>query len=177
MALGVLAAQMAAAGEDCCGGPDQCGRCGCHSHCQKYCKIVPAEKEIKKTVWGVKCEDFCAPLPGLPCGHHCGCGHDGCGGQCQEASCENCDQCGGKGCDLCSKICTVPPKCGCVRNKKTLEKKEVTCKIQCWKCVVVYACPGCGEGCCEAGFAPVKPGDAAPLPSAPKRPVPTPAVR
>jgi hypothetical protein len=158
--LGLLFAPAANAGEECCGAPDACGRCGCHAACQKYCKTVPDVKEIKKTVWVVKCEDFCAPLPGLPCGRHGACGADGC----QEASCDN------GNCGSCQK-------CGHVRTKKTLEKKEVTCKIPCWKCVVVYACGGCGDGCVNEGLAPVSTGEptsAAPLPPAPRRPLPPP---
>jgi hypothetical protein len=165
MLLGLVLAQTASAGEECCGSAECCGRCGCHANCEKYCKIVPKEKEIKKTVWGVKCEDFCAPVPRMCGGHGCGCASCGdCG--------DSCDRCGGKGCDVCSRIHTNPPHCGCVRTKKTLEKKEVTCKIQCWECVVVYACSGCGGACCEEGYAPEKavdPTPAAPLPPGPKR--------
>jgi len=174
LVLGLLVAQAATAGEECCGGPERCGRCGCQAACQKYCKVVPADKEIKKTVWVVKCEDFCAPLPGLPCGRGCGCG------ACGEDQCaEQCAQCDGKGCGACSGGSCIRPQCGCVRTKKTLEKKEVTCKIPCWKCVVVYACGDCCDGCATEGFAPVKAGDptpAAPLPPGPKRLVPPPPV-
>lgn len=170
MVLGLLLAQAANAGEECCGGSaESCGRCGCHSRCEKYCKVVPDTKEIKKHVWVVKCEDFCPPLPTCDrkCGHGCGQSGD-CGqcGDCQDggAACG----CGGHGC----------PKCGCVRTKKVLEKKEITCKIPCWKCVVVYACPGCSDGCCSEGFAPADSAapmpKAAPLPPGPKRPLPPP---
>jgi hypothetical protein len=158
--LGLFVAQVATAGEDCCGTAEHCGRCGCQAACQKYCKTVPDVKEVKKTVWVVKCEDFCAPLPGLPCRHHGACGEDGCCDGCQGAPCGKCDH------------------CGVVRTKKTLEKKEVIEKIPCWKCVVVYACPGCCDGCAAEGMTPVKAGDAipaAPLPPSPKRPMPVPA--
>ncbi len=157
LVLGLLVAQTAVAGDNCCGAPEQCGRCGCQAACQKYCKTVPDVKEVKKTIWVVKCEDFCAPLPSLPCRNHGNCGADGCDG--------GCPSCAGGPCG----------HCGCVRTKKTLEKKEVVEKIPCWKCVVVYACPGCCDGCAAEGMAPVKFGDAVPatpLPPSPKRPLP-----
>jgi len=160
MMLGLWVAQTAAAGDGCCGAPEECGRCGCHAACQKYCKMVPDVKEVKKHVWVVKCEDFCAPLPG--CGGKRGCG--ACGDGCGDESCAS--GCGAH-CD----------RCGCVRTKKTLEKKEIVEKIQCWKCVVVYACGDCGDGCCAEGMAPVKAGEtlpAAPLPPGPRAPLPPP---
>jgi hypothetical protein len=128
-----------------CGDPGCCGQCGCHACCEKYCKVVCEMKEVKKTVWVVKCSDFCAPLPGCP-------------KLCNDC-CESCDQekCEGANCDCCCKKCNpcdsltnrnyFPPKCGKVREKKTLEKKEVVCKIPSYKCIVVYACGECGSKC------------------------------
>ena len=49
-----------------CGSADCCAHCGCHACCEKYCRIVCEMKEIKKIVWVVKCEDFCATSAGLP---------------------------------------------------------------------------------------------------------------
>lgn len=128
-----------------CGGPQQCAHCGRNCCCEKHCQVVCEMKEVKKTVWVVKCEEFCAPLP--RCGH--------CGKDCE--GCERCEACGsnceskcggrlGKNCDPCAAENAkhyVTPKCGKVRTKKTLMKKEVVCKVPSYKCVVVYTCPGC----------------------------------
>jgi hypothetical protein len=155
-----------------CGAADHCGRCGRCCQCEKRCCILCEMKEIKKHVWIVHCEEFAPLLPG--CGH--GCNHgDGCG--CCEADqgcvaepacCGGCD----KGCDPCAaekKKCYVTPKCGKLHVKKTLEKKEVVCKVPSYKCVVVYCCPSCcaHEGCDDQPTAPV--------PGKPAVPAPTPA--
>jgi hypothetical protein len=63
------------------------------------------------------------------------------------------------------------PNCGKVRTKKTLEKKEITCKIPSYKCVVVYVCPKCGSKCSE-GAQPEPPSPEAPAP--PLAPAPAP---
>lgn len=149
-----------------CGDPNCCAHCGCHACCEKYCRVVCEMKEVKKTVWVVKCEDFCAPLPGCPC--DCGDGCESCDKKaCNEPGCENCC---GKSCDPCTSIENrnyVPPKCGKVRTKKTLEKKEITCTIPSYRCVVVYACANCGAKCGGEKAEPQTP--AAPLPApAPK---------
>jgi hypothetical protein len=101
-------------------------------------------KEVKKTVWVVHCKEFCTTMPGCPLGDRCcHCG------QCAEcnaaAECAACDA-SGKKCDPCANLENrnyVPPKCGRVREKKTLEKKEIVCKIPSYKCVVVYSCGNC----------------------------------
>lgn len=153
-----------------CGTPDCCARCGSCCECEKYCKVVCGTKEVKKTVWVVKCEEFCAPLPN--CGHKgCGCGECGSCNEAQTCGCEPAcsDVCGAKKCDPCAvenNRCLVPPKCGKVREKKTLEKKEVVCKVPSYKCVVVYACSACG---CQEG------GEKAPAPAAPAAPAPVPS--
>jgi hypothetical protein len=132
-----------------CGAAHHCGHCGCACQCTKCCQVVCEMKEVKKTVWVVKCEDFCAPLPNCSCGHH-GCKGDT-GACCAEASC---CQDGCKKCDPCAfekSKCCVPPKCGKVRTKKVLEAKTVVCTVPCYKCVVVYMCPNCaGNGNCDA---------------------------
>jgi len=56
-----------------------------------------------------------------------------------------------------------------VRTKKVLESKEVICKVPTWKCVVVYCCPDCGEGCAAQGFAPDPAPPLPPGPAVPKR--------
>ena len=158
MVVGWLIANTALAGEACetpaacgevqiCGSADHCGRCGCACPCEKHCRVVCTTKEVKKTVWVVKCSDFCAPLPN--------CGLGGCCGDC--GGCEACDAnttrgegCGAK-CNPCAAEGSkrlVPPKCGKVREKKTLVKKEIVCNVPSYKCVVVYCCPQCGASQC-----------------------------
>jgi len=178
LAIGLLIANCAIAAEACnapaacnevqtCGAPDCCAHCGCHGCCEKYCKVVCEMKEIKKTVWAVKCEDFCASLPGCPlhCGECCESGDKEC---CKAANCETCDKC----CNPCAELESrnyVPPKCGKVRAKKTLEKKEITCKIPTYKCVVVYACANCGLKC-DGGEKAEPQAPSAPAPAPPPAP-------
>ena len=183
LAIGWLLADAAAATEACktpaactevqtCGSADHCGRCGSRCPCEKYCRVVCETKEVKKTVWVVTCSDFCAPLPN--CGHK-GCGNcaacnagEACGA---EPACS--DGCGGAKCDPCAvekNKCLVPPKCGKVREKKTLEKKEIVCKVPSYKCVVVYACSNCGGQECGGEKAPAT----APA-NAPAAPAPAPS--
>jgi hypothetical protein len=125
----------------------------------------------------VKCEDFCAPLPN--CGHGCckGCcnGGNDCNGctaggaepTCCAGGCKKCDPCAAE-----KNKRYVPPKCGKVRTRKLLEKKEVVCMAPCYKCVVVYTCPNCSSyvPCSEpAPTAPAKPTMAPPPPPPPTK--------
>jgi hypothetical protein len=96
--------------------------------------VVCEMKTITKHCWCVECEEFCAPLPNLGLdGKGCcaSCGVQGCGGSCPS------------GCDACP-----PPKCGKVRSRKRLIKKEITYQVPVYKCVVVPTC-GCGNGGCS----------------------------
>ena len=136
MAIGLLVAVPAAAG-DRCGAPACCNKT--HECCRrcglaKTCKVVREMKKVKKTVWAVECEEFCPSLPG--CGRAC----KPCGG-CGKASCESC-------CDPRASLRRpmVPPRCCKVRCRKKLVKKEITCEVPIYKCVVVC----CNRGCCEA---------------------------
>jgi hypothetical protein len=151
-----------------CGSPDHCGRCGRSGSCEKYCKVVCETKEVKKHVWVVKCSEFCTTLPG--CGRT-GCDAcDSCNACAAEADCGK--DCSGK-CDPCAvekNKCIVPPHCGTIRVKKTLEKKEIVCKVPTYKCIVVYACSNCGPQQCDP-----QP-EAAPLPSKTTLDVPAPPV-
>jgi hypothetical protein len=186
LAVGWLAAAAALAAEPCqapvpaaCaevqtrGGVSHCACCGRACQCEKYCRVVCGEKEVKKTVWVVKCEDFCAPLPN--CGHSCCKGGQACCNSAEKENCAGetacCNGCGKK-CDPCAverNKCYIPPKCGKVRTKKTLEKKEVVCKVPAYKCLVVYCCPDCcGQGYDgQAAPAPAKPTVPPTLPPAP----------
>ena len=118
---------------------DCCSRCGV----KKVCKVVCEMKEVKKTCWEVECEEFCVPLPGLGksrCADQGCCEVTGCGDECSDG-CEN---------DVCQSLRErpmVPPKCGEVRCRKKLVKKETTCEVPVYKCVLVPAC-GCGSGGC-----------------------------
>lgn len=79
MAMGMLIVSAAAASDagdnipaackevQTCGAPDCCAHCGCHACCEKYCRVVCEMKEVKKTVWVVKCEDFCTHCPVAHC--------------------------------------------------------------------------------------------------------------
>lgn len=158
MAFGLLIAMPAAAG-DRCGAPacckkthDCCNRCGI----PKTCKVVCDVKKVRKTVWVVECEEFCASLP------NCRRGCKPCGG-CDKASCDSC-------CDPCDSLRrpTVPPKCSKVRTRKKLVKKEIICEVPVYKCVVVCCNTGCSEAECGGEVEVAPPAEAttraAPLP-------------
>jgi hypothetical protein len=169
-----------------CGSADRCGRCGCRSACEKCCKVVCEMKEVKKTVWVVHCKEFCPPLPARPlcggnlcsgCGNPCG----GCGkcSECQTCTpTETCEACQGGGkCDVCANLQNRnyrEPNCGKVREKKTLEKKEVVCKVPSYKCVVEYCCSQCAQPKAAPSEPPPKSvpatPTAAPVPPAPSAP-------
>ncbi len=159
-----------------CGTPDSCGKCGVQACCKKVCKVVCEMKEVKKTVWAVECEEFCAPLPTCPCSKSAGCGKGcgpaGCGEEgCEPAACGSCNGCG-KG-DPCAELAgreVIPPKCGPVRTRKKLVKKEIKCKVPTYKCVVVHCCSGCAdvEEKIPAATPAEAPSDEAPLPPPPQ---------
>jgi hypothetical protein len=122
----------------------------------------------------VECEEFCAPLPG--CCPSCKtvtcdvptCNGAGCG--CCDACAEGCcDPCGGK--KACYSIPMAVPKCGPVRCRKVLVKKEYECEVPVYECVVRYVCPGCCAGG-EQEAAPQGQPEAAP-PAAPPPPLPS----
>ncbi len=141
-----LAGSLAAA--DCssdpaCGGSQCrcCQKCGGAATCQIVCEM----KKVKKTVWTVECEEFCPMLPGCgllgslcckDCGRGCDCGECG---VCSQADCRK------DSCDACASLHRPihEPKCGKVRTRKTLVKKEITCEVPSYKTVVV-CCGGCG---------------------------------
>lgn len=155
-ALGLLLTGAAMAGDcrtapACCGQThESCGDCGV----RKVCKVVCEMKKIKKIAWVVECEEFCAPLPG-------------CKRSCRSRQTGNCgDSC----CDPCASLRRpmVTPKCSKVRARKTLVKKQITCEVPVYKCIVV-----CGNGCCEeAGCG----GEEAPAAAPEAAPAPVPAA-
>jgi hypothetical protein len=166
-AIGLMAAGTALGGDCGVAGPAACGAAGCeaaqgsrdcgdcpHCGCRMVCKSVCTVKEVKKTVWVVKCEPFCAPLPGCGHGCRCGCGDSACGGcgaeQGGEGACSKCGDC--NPCAVEEAKRQVPPKCGPVRCRKILEKKEIVCKVPTYKCVPT--CPQCdcgGNSGCDGG--------------------------
>ena len=141
--------------------------------CEKYCQVVCEMKEVKKHVWVVKCEDFCRSAAELR--HGLQRLRRVRGLQRREdlrgrtrlaamAAARSATRAPRR-----RTRCYVPPKCGKVREKKTLEKKEVVCKVPSYKCVVVYCCPNCGSGQnCEGDVTPA-------APKAPTAPSPAPA--
>jgi hypothetical protein len=144
------------------GSTDNCGFCGRHGCCEKYCTVVCEMKEIKKTVWDVKCEDFCAPCPTLL---------DCCD------KCPKCGLCSGCSCDPCAaenRKHYVTPHCGPVCTKKILVKKEVVCKVPSYKCVVQYLCDGCSNSAGQGGGVVAPPANAAPAPAPKMAPPPAP---
>ena len=116
---------------------------GCHCGGQKVRKIVCEMKKVTKTVWAVECEEFCSLLPGRPTGRCCSktaCrDRQNCGG------CDSYGNSGSCGKDPCKSVRSagmVPPKCGSVRCKKKLVKKQIDCEVPVYKCVVV-PCSSC----------------------------------
>lgn len=163
-----------------CGDPNCCFHCGRHCCCEKYCKLEKGTRDVVKTVWEVKCEEFCPllPRPSRCCGECGGACEDG--KECCETYSRGCADCS-SACDPCAverEKCFIPPKCGHTRCKKTLVKKEVVCKVPAYKCVVVYCCPSCAaSGAKEAPTTGTStaPGTApAPPASSPFKPEPPP---
>ena len=149
----------AAVAADGCTPPAPCDKVQCHqdhgccARCggKMVCKVVCDVREIKKPVWVVKCEPVCLPLPRL--GHGpCTCGNPapaGCEACCADGTCGAGKKCGNP-CAVELAKCQVPPKCGPVRIKKTLEKKEVVCKVPTYKCVPACGQCGCAGAACDA---------------------------
>jgi len=105
LAVGLLLTGVAIA-SDCgpaatCGDAPSCGpRKACGS-CGSPCRVVCDTKKVKKTVWVVECEEFCAPLPNCPLS--AGCGKVGC---CSSAPCGE-KGCSPEGCGGCKSDCFV----------------------------------------------------------------------
>ena len=187
LALSMVLAQAALAGEacgpvqescgkECCGSENCCGRCGKHcGGCGMSCKVVCYMKQVPKTVFKVEEKPICISLPGCPADK---CGGNGCAeGKCGE-SCGN-GGCSAEKCGLGGTI--VPPKCGCARCVKVLTCKTVICEVPCYKCVPCYACGECYNACEQEAAAAKAQIQAAPAPQtvpappAPKAPAPKPA--
>ncbi len=160
-------------GEDvACGKVDACHGCGVAATCKKRCNVVCDVKTVKRVVWVVECEEFCVPDPCRKLDLNI----DRCGrGTGAKAGCGSCGDCGEK--DPCKALTDrkyTPPKCGKVRTRKILVKKEITCEIPIYKCVVVDSCGSCGDGEIisdegSGGIPAPVPTEAAPLPPPPEQ--------
>jgi hypothetical protein len=112
---------------------DQCGGC---AGVLKVCVPKPKEREIKKTCWSYKCEDFCIPGPSEYCGRKCGK-----------------DECGSWSYDIWKATCAA------VRTKKVPVKTEVIRKVPGVEWKPEERCASCrgqgrGERSCAATVAP-----------------------
>ncbi|NQT41389.1 MAG: hypothetical protein HQ581_28125 [Planctomycetes bacterium] len=144
LAIGLLFAYAGPAAAECggCGQQhDCCGSCGV----QKTCQVVCEMKTVTKSCWVVECEEFCVPEPG--CGSlKAGLRGDRAAGGCAAGESGGCGGCGEDPCASLQKP-MVPPRCGKVRTRKTLVKKDITCEVPVYKCVVVCGNADCGTGC------------------------------
>ena len=154
----------------CCEEPQCCETEACKPKCTKpicpcchksSCMVVCEMKKVKKTVWVVEYEKFAPVNPScnlldVICDKVISCTKSDCGeaGCCEPEACSEetgCDNACGHGC--CDKK-YVTPECGRVRCKKKLIKKEITCEVPVYKCVVTgckATCSDCGEaGCGES---------------------------
>jgi hypothetical protein len=103
----------------------QCSHCGRWCACQKVCRMVCEMKDVKKSCYSCKCEDFCVPGPSQKCASHCGCGSCK---ECREAACV--------------------PTVSHIKTKKVLVKHEEVTKKPTYKFLVEYCCPKCAA--CQA---------------------------
>ena len=115
-----LLAPLAARSVESLGHGSCCAQCGCSCECQKVCRLICEMKDVKKTCYSCKCEDFCVPGPSQKCPQPCGCGHCK---QCREAACV--------------------PTAACIKTKKVLVKHEEVTKKPTYRWVVEYVCPKC----------------------------------
>jgi len=144
----------------CAGSPTSCAECGGHVPCRRVvCRVVCDYKEVEKTCWDTKCEEYCLPIPKL-CHHGESC-QSGCGACAAAADCTDC----GGACGACQG----GVQAGKLRVRKKLMKRTIKVKVPVYKCQVKYLC-----GACEAEAAKAAPQEsksatnAALLPPAPK---------
>jgi hypothetical protein len=104
-----------------------CSQCGC-CECCKRCRLVCEMKEVTKTSYCCKCEDFCVLGKSKRCESSCGCGH-----------CPDC------------RACAWIPTAAYVKTKHVAEKKETKVQKPTYHFVVEYVCPqcGCATPCCS----------------------------
>ena len=98
-----------------------CSHCGCNCACEKVCRMICEMKDVKKTCYTCKCEDFCVPGPSQRC----------------QSACGNCGHC--KDCREASFI----PTAAYIKTKKVPVKHETVVKKPTYRFVVEYVCPKC----------------------------------
>ncbi len=151
MAVSLLSANVAQAADGCGTSACKVKSHSCRNCDAKTCQIVCEMVKVKKTVWAVECEEFCLMLPGCkPKACHTACEPDCIEGLECGPDCGN-DRCGKNRCrkDPCEALKNreyVTPKCGKTRCRKKLVKKEITCEVPVYKCVVASRCSACGPG-------------------------------
>jgi hypothetical protein len=98
-----------------------CPQCGC-CECKKCCRLVCEMKEVTKTHYCCKCEDFCVLGPSKRCTSCCSC------------NCGHCAECRS----------SWIPTAAYVKTKHVAEKKEEKIQKPTYRFVVEYVCPQCG---------------------------------
>ncbi|HWA99021.1 MAG TPA: hypothetical protein VG713_11040 [Pirellulales bacterium] len=143
LALLTVAMLPACAGADRIEDQAHCPQCGCHQ-LKKVCKLVPEVKKVSRTVYDVKCEDFCVPGKSKLCGTRCVPDADGRGSH-REPIWE--------------------PSCGCVKTRKVMVSKTIVDEKPGFKCVLETYCCRCGCNCNQVKTD--RPASAAQAPTAP----------
>lgn len=134
--VGLFIAKIATAGHG-DGRPCGCAKCGCHSPCQKICRLVKEEKKVTTTCWGLKCEDFCLSDPSVRCREHCKT-------ICEDGDCKD----GVHGAPKRFVWTEWIPSCSAeVHQRKKLMKRTVTTKVPSFKWVVEDLCEKCQKDC------------------------------
>ncbi len=107
----------------------------------KVCKVVVEMKTVRKHVWVVECEEHCPALPGSSLFNRCKDGFSRSGIGCvAPAAC-------GTPCGVCGPCAALhaqvpcPPKCGTIRSRKVLKRKEIEYEVPVYRCVVVSHTP------------------------------------
>jgi hypothetical protein len=110
----LLSLAVAWAGDGVC---SHCRRC---CECQKVCRVVCEMKEVTKTTYSCKCEDFCVPGKSCRVDNACSCGH----------------------CADCRKQAWVPTA-AYIKTRKVPVKHVEKKLVPTYKLVVEYVCPQC----------------------------------
>jgi hypothetical protein len=106
-----------------------CPQCGC-CECRKCCRLVCEMKEVVKTTYCCKCEDFCVLGKSTRSNCDCNCGH----------------------CPECRSFSWIPTA-AYVRTRHLPEKQETKVQKPTYRFVVEYICPecGCAAPCASSG--------------------------
>ncbi len=113
-----------------------CQHCGCQGPCHKVCHVVCETKEVKETIYGCRCEDFCLPGKSCKCGEECEC--DPCKSQWSWFDFMTGNHDG----TTCHAV--WQPSCsGDVRTRTKLIKYTVIKRVPSYRWVVEYCCDKC----------------------------------